>query len=356
MSRVLVVSVYPVDMAAVRLRAAQYEPWMAAEGLSLRMWSCVAPRQGRRWYAMSPLARVGVLLEALVRLVGLAVQVRKARVVVVQREALPYGPAWVEALIARWRPVVWDVDDAIWEEYPSLYLRRIPSALRKTGRKYERLAAMATEVWAGSEPLARWCRRHARTVRVVPTVVDVPAQPARRQAERTVGWVGSPSTGPFLERILPALARVADPPRLVAVGAAPAVPHGLTATVVPWSPQAEQDALAAARVGVYPIDPAHPLADGKCGLKAILYMSRGIPPVVTPTETNAAIVRDDVEGLHAESDADWTAAVQRLLDDPALWERCSRAAHRRALADFSLQTWGPRVAGYLRDLCTPTPP
>jgi glycosyltransferase involved in cell wall biosynthesis len=277
-------------------------------------------------------------------------------VVIVQREALPFGPAWVEAAIARRRPVVWDVDDAIWEEYPSLYVRWLPRALRKTGRKYERLAALAAEVWAGSEVLARWCRRHARTVRVVPTVVDVPERVSRPPRGRVAGWVGSPSTGPFLERVLPAVAQVADPPRLVVVGAEPAVPAELNATVTPWSPAAEEAALAAMRVGLYPIDAAHPLAAGKCGLKAILYMARGIPVVTTPTETNAAIVRDGVEGLHAVSAADWTAAVQRLLDDPALWERCSAAAHRRALEDFSLRAWGPRVSHYLKDLARPSAP
>lgn len=350
MTGILVVSVYPADMAAPRLRAQQYAPWLAAEGLSLRLWSFVAPRHGRRWYGLRPLARLAVVLEGMLRLPVLARELRGARVVIVQREALPFGPAWVETLIARRRPVVWDIDDSVWEEYPSLYVRWLPRALRKTGRKYERLAAMAAQVWAGSGQLARWCRQHSDAVRVVPTVVDVPELVRPARAGRVVGWVGSPSTGEFLAQVLPAVARVTDPPRLVAVGAEVVVPDGLVASVQRWSPEAEDDALAATRVGLYPIDQAHPLADGKCGLKAILYMSRGIPTVVTPTQTNAAIVRDGVEGLHAVSPAEWTAAVQRLLDDPALWDRCSRAAHQRALDDFSLQAWGPRVTGYLRSL------
>jgi glycosyltransferase involved in cell wall biosynthesis len=103
-------------------------------------------------------------------------------------------------------------------------------------------------------------------------------------------------------------------------------------------------------VGLYPIDTAHPLAHGKCGLKAVLYMAQGVPPVVTPTASNADIVRDGVDGLFADTPADWTAAVGKLLDDPELWERLSVASHARALADFSVTHWAPWVAAELRRL------
>ena len=119
-----------------------------------------------------------------------------------------------------------------------------------------------------------------------------------------------------------------------------ALPVGLAAEVTPWSPATEVDVLARTRVGLYPVDRGHPLAEGKCGLKAILFMAYGVPPVVTPTTTNAKIVRDGVDGLHAEDGESWTAAVARLLDDAALWERCSAAAFERA-REYSLQRWAP---------------
>src|SRR5205807_10229251 len=100
----------------------------------------------------------------------------------------------------------------------------------------------------------------------------------------------------------------------------------------------------------YPIDREHPLAEGKCGLKAILYMSRGIPPVVTPTTTNRQVVREGVDGLHAESEDEWACAIQQLLDDEQLWERLSESAHRRASDQFSLAVWAPRIASRLADL------
>jgi glycosyltransferase involved in cell wall biosynthesis len=180
--------------------------------------------------------------------------------------------------------------------------------------------------------------------------VDVPPVRPQPTPEPVVGWIGSPSTGRFVEQVLPALAELAQPPAVTLVGAQVSSPPGLRVDARPWSSAIEMETLASVRVGLYPIDPSHPLADGKCGLKAILYMSCGVPPIVTPTATNAGIVRHEVEGLHARDLSEWGTAVRRLLDDPELWDRCSRAAHARARTDFSLEQWGPRVARRLAQL------
>jgi glycosyltransferase involved in cell wall biosynthesis len=271
-------------------------------------------------------------------------------VVLVQREALPLGPPVVELLVARRRPLVWDVDDALWEPYVSPTAGRVPRWLRASRGKYRSICQRADEVWAGSEVLAEWCRGYSNDVAVVPTVVDVPTERPVPNGARTVCWIGSHSTCEFVEQVLPALTKVNPPARVIVVGAKPAIPSVLAAQVQAWSAEVEERTLAETRVGLYPIDRDHPLAEGKCGLKAILYMSRGIPPVVTPTTTNRHVVRDGVDGLHANTQDEWACAVQRLLDDGDLWERFSRSSHRRASEQFSLAAWAPRIASRLADL------
>jgi glycosyltransferase involved in cell wall biosynthesis len=291
------------------------------------------------------------LLRALLRAPTAVRVILRSDVVIVQREVLPLGPPVIELLAAALRPLVWDVDDAIWVEFASPTAGRVPHWLRATGGKYQRICSRADAVWAGSEVLVQWCRQHNSAAVVLPTVVDVPVQRPRHGTDRIATWIGSHSTGPFLEGILPALASIEPPPLVTVLGAVPGqVPAGLRVDVQPWSLDSERAALAAARVGVYPIDTSHPLAHGKCGLKAILYMAQGIPPVVTPTTSNAHIVRDGVDGLFAETMDEWTAAVASLLDDSVLWERISHAGHARALTDFSLARWTPWVASELRRL------
>lgn len=340
---VAVLSVYPSSLAGPRLRSRQFEPYLARAGLEPAWWSLLREDDLPAWFGPSHRSRLATFLTALLRLPALVHLVRRAALVVVLREVVPIGPPVIELLIARCRPLVWDVDDAVWERYPGMSAR-VPGWLRKTASKYERLCRAATEVWAGSEVLARWCRRHNPHVQFVPTVVDVPPVISTTRREPVVAWIGSRSTGPFVEAVLPDLARVPSSPEVVVVGADVQRPPGLRVDVRAWSPEIEHALLARASVGLYPVDRDHPLADGKCGLKAILYMAHGVVPVVSPTPTNAGIVRDGVDGLHATSTAEWAACVQRLLEDDGFAERCRRAGHARARAVYSLDAWGPRVA------------
>lgn len=340
---VTVLAVHPPSVAATRLRAVQYFEALAESGLHPKLWSFLREDDLPHWYGDSQLRRAWVVVRALFRMPLVLAHIWRASVVVVQREALPLGPPLVELLAARLRPMVWDIDDALWQSYVSPTAGRVPRWLRATADKYRRTCERSDEVWAGSEVLAAWCRRHNDHVHLIPTVVPVPRSLPPPPPGRTVGWVGSHSTREFVEAILPALAEITPPPRVHVVGANPAVPATLDVVIEPWSPRIEEQALAATRVGVYPVDPDHPLAAGKCGLKAILFMSQGIPCVVTPTTTNATVVREGIDGLHARSPAEWTAAVQSLLDDDGLWHRCREAAHARAKSCYSLEVWAPRV-------------
>jgi hypothetical protein len=347
---VLVLAVHPRRVAATRLRATQYTPHWEQAGHEVRLWTFLSDHDLHAWYGRSQVTRALVLLRAILRLPTLYRAVRGVSVVVVQREALPLGPPLLELLAAKGRALVWDVDDAVWEDFSSPTAGHVPQWLRATGDKYSRLCRRADDVWAGSEVLARWCRERNENVVVVPTVVPVPAERPPVAQGRTVGWVGSHSTGPFLRQVLPAVARVEPHPEVVVVGAEVEPVGGLRMDAQPWSQSSEDSALQRIRVGLYPVDREHPLAEGKCGLKAILYMSHGIPSLVTPTSTNAAVVRHGVEGLHADGAEQWTESAQRLLDDEALWERMSVAAHRRARDEYSLETWGPRLADRLTNL------
>lgn len=347
---VTVLAVHPPRVAATRLRATQYADGFAQRGIALRQWSFFQEEELATWFGRSQLRRAVLVLRALLRLPRVVAAVRGSDVVLIQREALPLGPPLIELAAGRGRKLVWDVDDAIWEPFSSPTAGRVPRWVRAPRAKYERLCRRADEVWAGSAVLAEWCRKRNPATHVVPSVVAVPAERPSRGRSRAVGWIGSHSTGPFIEQLLPTIASLTDPPTVMIVGARPAIPEELDAEVLDWSLTAEATALERMRVGLYPIDRSHPLSDGKCGLKAILYMAHGVPPVVTPTPTNALIVRDGVDGLHADEPEQWRGAIQRVLDDEALWDRLSQSAYDRVRTDYSLAVWAPRLAARLRDL------
>lgn len=352
--RLLVLSVYPEDQAGTRLRAHQFAQYLGAVGVTVDYWSFLSLADSQRWFGgLGRRGRLAVLLRSVLRLRLLPTALRRADAFLVLREALPIGSAFVERAAARRGPLIWDVDDALWTEYPRLFFRWVPERMRRSARKYAEVARLSREVWAGSDLLAQWCRQHTPAVHVVPTVLDVEDAPLARGASRTAVWVGSASTAEFLEEVLPAIATVDPPVDVTCVGATGVAGGGARLSERAWSPEAETAALVAARVGLYPISADHPLGPGKAGLKAILYMAHGLPAVVSPTATVALLVRDGVDGFHATSPDDWRARVAELLDDDGLWQRMSAAGRARALEEFSLQRWGPWVAQRVLALAEP---
>lgn len=57
-----------------------------------------------------------------------------------------------------------------------------------------------------------------------------------------------------------------------------------------------------------------------------------------------------MNGFLASTEGEWQAALVTLLNDPALRQRMDAAGRRKVEAQYSLQVWGSRVAGLLRDV------
>jgi glycosyltransferase involved in cell wall biosynthesis len=351
--RVLFAALYSESQAGTRLRAAAWCDALRDRGLDPEVWSFFSPGDSEAWFGEpSPAARARLLARALARTLRLYARVPRYDVVVVLREVAPLSSAVLERRIARRSTLVWDVDDAIWTPYPRMFLRWIPESLRRSEKKYTRVAALAASVWAGSEEIATWCRQHAEDVWVLPTVPVLPSEPPPLAAREGAVWVGSQSTREFLEQVLPDLAE--DTPNqallLTVVGADVATLAGTQVASVPWSEAAEDAALRSARVGLYPLNLDHPLAPARAGFKAALYMAYGLPCVVTPVPAVARIVRHGVDGLHASTPGEWRQAVTLLLEDDEAWKRMSAAARTRSEGEYCTAVWAPRVAERLQRL------
>lgn len=358
-NRILIVSAYPASQAGPRLRAHQFVPALEAAGIQVATWSLFDDAASERWLSSRVPQRLRALASGLATLRHLPRAARGSSCVLLLRDALPFGPPVIEWLLVRRRTLIWDVDDSVWLPHPSLSGRGVPHWLRSTGNKHRWICRRADQVWAGSEQLAIWARSINDDVRVVPPVLATPPRKPLTERSRTVGWIGSQSTARFLRTILPALAEVEPVPTLVVVGGRVKVPPNIAERMpvlqLPWSADAEAQALATIRVGVYPIDESHPLAAGKAGLKAILYMSNGVPSVVTPTATVGGIVRHGIDGCHATTGDEWTAAVQRLLADDELWEQMSEVSYARAEEEYSLERWTPVLVEFVRDVLSREP-
>ncbi|MBI4596954.1 MAG: glycosyltransferase family 4 protein [Candidatus Omnitrophica bacterium] len=353
--RVLFVIPHPIEAASGRLRVLQYLPWLHAQGIQCEVRPFMPPALYRLLYQPGRLPqKISMSAAAVIRRCLDVGRVAKADVVVVHREAWPLGTALLERLMARRSSaMVFDFDDAIYLPHASR-VNAWANVFKRPG-KISQVIAASTHVTAGNSVLAGYARRYNPKVSIIPTPVDTEAfhpRQARVDSSRLViGWMGSHTTASYLQEIrrpLEQLLRAHPQVELRVVGAGH-LPYRLpNLQEIPWTLESEQHELHRFDIGLMPM-PDDPWTQGKCGFKALLYMSVGIPVVASPVGVNSAIIQDGVSGFLANDEQTWFDRLAQLIDDEALRRRMGRAGRAMVEQEYSVKAQAPRLIRVLRE-------
>lgn len=346
MHKVLFLSRYARLGSSSRLRLYQYLPYLQEAGIDVKLAPLLGDDYVRGLYG-GKIAKLSVLKAYVARL-GFMLRAGRFDAVWVEKEMLPWIPAWLElGLFPAKLPLIVDYDDAVFHRYDQ---HRISLVRGLLGRKIDSVMQRADLVVAGNEYLANRARSAgAARVEILPTVVDmarygVAASEAGGQALPTIGWIGSPATAQFLHLIAPALREVVARKlaRVVAVGANANQLGDLPVTALPWTEATEVTAIQRFDIGIMPL-PDAPFERGKCGYKLIQYMACGKPVVASPVGVNSVIVRDEVDGFLAATHQEWVSALTRLIADLELRQKMGNEGRLRIENEFSLQQAAPRL-------------
>lgn len=272
----------------------------------------------------------------------------------VEKDALPWLPAWLEMLLLRRsRAYVLDYDDAVFHTYDQHKSRMVQRLL---GKKHAALMRQATLVMAGNNYIAGYAKAQgAKWVEVVPTVIDLArycAPPSKMDITKAstppvVGWIGQRATAHFMltiETVIKKLAKEGNA-SFHAVGIIPGE-LGLPMKAIKWSEESEVDSIAQFDIGIMPLEDG-PFERGKCGYKLIQYMACGIPVIASPVGVNTDIVEHGVNGYLASTEAEWEAALLQLASSQALRQQMGQAGRRKVEQQFCLQITAPRLAKLL---------
>jgi glycosyltransferase involved in cell wall biosynthesis len=274
------------------------------------------------------------------------------------------GPATapvIEAAFASGKPVLYDTDDdfaALPPEHP-FYPRLAPLLphIRDT-------AARAACVTVSTPALAAVYAPWARQVRVLPNFLPdalwSPAAPPQRPVA-AIGFAATPTHGPDLARLAPALARLAGQPgfagRFVFYGCPPPPESFAGATVIPFATDYAAYAARLPRLGLA-IGLA-PLADtafnrAKSAVKWQEYTAAGAACLCADLPPYREVVEHGATGwlVGPEPEA-WAEAVARLASDAPLRGRlvshareALRARHRLSdQAGQYLDVWNAVARG-----------
>jgi glycosyltransferase involved in cell wall biosynthesis len=355
--RVLFLTPNPVEAAGTRYRVLQYIPYLEASGFRCEVAPFLSSRLFDALYKPGGIVRkVFGLAGATVRRVTETLQARRYDVVFVEREAMLFGPPFVEWLVKRvsGRPIIFDFDDAIFVGYVSPTYGRLARWL-KCAWKTRRILEMSSHILAGNQYLADFARRHNAGVTVLPTVVDTEAFAGAHAEYRNggppvIGWIGSHSTAQYLSIILPALRELRSRHefvfRLIGAGT-PIRIEGVNVENRDWRLDSEIRDFRSLDVGVYPIADDD-WSRGKCGFKAIQYMAAGVPCIGSPIGMTPEVIEHGRNGLLARSTEEWISALDSLLSDPGLRERLSREGRRTVEERYSLKVHAPRLGAIVR--------
>jgi glycosyltransferase involved in cell wall biosynthesis len=340
----------PLD-AAFRVRLELPGRGLAEHGVELELLPLFSEDQARRFRAGGALGKARVLTASRRRLKRELHEADEAPTVVVQRQVDLAPSLALERAAASGRRLVYDVDDAVW--LSGRHTGGHPAGVLKgAARKVRWLAERAEHTIAGNEILAEHLAAYGGPVTVVPSLVDPAYYPVRAHGQGealTLGWIGSPTTAPYLEPVAPVLERFAmessQPVRLLVVGGSSPEIAGVRVEEREWSPQAERQALAEMDVGLMPLADT-PWTRGKCAYKALQYMAAGIPPVADDVGVSGATIGG--AGYAVSGTERWLEALQALAADANLRARLGETGRRRVEEEFSPARWLPTIAAILR--------
>ena len=353
--RVLALSPIPEEGAGCRFRIAQYLPYLRDAGFDVTISSFYTPEFFQVVYQRGQYAKKAALfLVSAWRRFRELFSVGQYDLVWLYREAIPLGPPIVESMIARRGiPIVYDFDDAIF--LPSVSEANKAISFLKKPERVATILRQSRRVVVGNEFLAAYARQFNDAVTVIPTAVDTDRFTPRTDVagnpdrELVVGWIGSPTTFPYLEALAGVLRDVAaaHPFTLKVSGAGrPVRFDGLKVDEVPWSLANEVNLFNTLDVGVYPLTDDQ-WSKGKCGFKAIQCMACGVPVVAAAVGVNREIIVDGVNSFLASTPAEWVEKIGRLLTDGDLRGRMAASGRKTIEERYSLRVTAPEIAAVL---------
>lgn len=358
---VLALASYPIQAAATRYRLQQFVSVLAERGITLTIRPFLDSKLFASLYKRDALLSTAAgLLKAGVLRFKDVLAARKADVLLVQREAMIFGPPvieWLATRIARC-PMVLDLDDATYVPYTSPTYGKFGQTL-KWFSKTDDLIRWANVVTCGNRAIAEYAESKGATTRIIPTVVDTDVfVPKHHISDRPVvlGWIGTHSTFPYLRAIFPVLQELARTHRytirIVGSGMKGVDIPGVEVENLEWRLEREVEDFQSFDVGLYPIDPslyAEKWAAGKSGFKAIQYMAVGIPFVAAPVGAMAEIGEAGVTHFHATSNDEWFRTLDLLLTDAHLRRTMGASGRRHAVEHYSLSEQADKLARALHD-------
>lgn len=267
-----------------------------------------------------------------------------AQHIFIHREMSHLGPPifeWILVKLLR-KKYTYDFDDAIWlpnySEVNQKYNRL------KCYWKTKHLIKWADKVVVGNDFLANYARQFNNKVQIIPTTIDTENHHqlmVNHDAEKVIiGWTGTHTTMHYLAPLYPIILELEKTHEFEFHVISNEKPSQQLASLVykKWNKSTEIEDLAQIQIGVMPLTESD-WAEGKCGFKALQYMSLGAVAVVSPVGVNSKIIQHEKNGFIVSDAEEWKKTLIRLIENGVERKQIGANAKKSIVGEWSVQKW-----------------
>ena len=269
--------------------------------------------------------------------------INKYDIVYVHQWTTPYGSTLYDFILRnRSKKLIYDIEDFVTENNNNVTsTSKFISFFRFTSRtKY--LIKNADHVISSSPTLNDYCislNKLSLSTFISSSINTdrfIPSNNYENNHKIVLGWTGTFSSKPYLISIisyLKELNKICDFKLRIISNCSFDIDE-MDIEIIEWSKENEVADLQGIDIGLYPLENSKWVL-GKSGLKAIQYMSFGIPTVATAVGTSKDIIKDNINGFLVNSKDDWINTLKKLIEDNDLRKRIGLEARKTVLNNYS---------------------
>ena len=263
--------------------------------------------------------------------------------VFIHREVAPIGPPFFEWIIAKIlrKKIIYDFDDAIW--LPNYSESNSSFQKLKYYKKVDGIMKLASKISAGNNYLVDYAKQFNKNTFVNPTTIDTNNYHNpdlfinESKSIPVIGWTGTHTTAKYLDFLTPIFEKlnVEFDFEFWVISNEKPLAEFKNMNFIKWKKETEIEDLLKFDIGVMPLTDDK-WAKGKCGFKALQYMSLGIPAIASPVGINNEIIDHGKNGFLCTTESEWYESIRFLLENSSEIKKMHNSARQKIIDNYSV--------------------
>ncbi|MBT6672367.1 MAG: glycosyltransferase [Lentimicrobiaceae bacterium] len=342
---ILIICPFPLNVAAgQRLKYEQYFSHWEDNGYEITVSSFMNQSMWKVVYLKGRylLKIIGTIVGYFYRFRDLF-RIYKYDIVYVHMWVTPFGSTLFERIVRTLsKKLIYDIEDNTVTAVSNGSVNNIIAPLKNLN-KNKFLMKRANYVITSSPTLNKYCAgvNNRKKCKYISSSINtdkfLPVNTYSNNKKVTIGWTGTFSSKEYLDLLKDVLIDLKSRCdfKLLIIGNFKYEFPEMDIEVIQWSSKNEVSDMQKIDIGIYPLSD-DPWVYGKSGLKAIQYMSFGLPTVATNIGTTPQIIKNMKNGCLVDSDKEWIDTLEELIKNPKLRKSLGQAARKTVVDRYSI--------------------